>query len=86
MSHMHHIDGSSNAAAQYQAYLERVRFAHLSEEDPKVRKKKSAEIFKPFAEEEEDVADGSGGESREDKQEDSGADSGSKHGFGNHYA
>lgn len=33
MSHIHHIDGSGNAAAEYQAYLERLRTRRRGQTD-----------------------------------------------------
>jgi hypothetical protein len=55
MSHLHHIDGLSTAAAQYQAYLERMRVAHAEEEDEKkVRRKNEGEKFQEHMEPEEE--------------------------------
>lgn len=88
MSHMHPIDGLSTAAAQYQAYLERMRVAQSKEEEAqKVRRRNQGQKFQEHLESEEEEAD----ESSEEKQ---GQDEGEQpteeasqgDGFGSHYA
>jgi hypothetical protein len=64
MSHLHHIDGLSTAAAQYQAYLERMRVAHAAEEeDKKVKRKTEGKKFQEHLGPEEENA----GDDPEDK-------------------
>jgi hypothetical protein len=88
MSHMHHIDGLSTAAAQYQAYLERMRTAHLTEEenDRKVRRRAGKKNFEDelnadeeSPHDEEDSAAPEEGEAEEPQAS-------SNDSFGNHYA
>jgi hypothetical protein len=88
MSHMHHIDGLSTAAAQYQAYLERMRVAHTDEEeDRKVRRKNEGKKFQEHLGAEEEDSE----ENPEEKQPEGGEENGEQEaspgeGFGNHYA
>jgi hypothetical protein len=86
MSHTHNIDGLSNTAAQYQAYLERLRATHLAEEDDKVRKKARDAKFLIHFDPEEDAKQGTEQnetDAREESPEEE-ADTGT--GFGSHYA
>ena len=92
MSHLHHIDGLSTAAAQYQAYLERMRVAHAEEEDEKkVRRKNEGEKFQEHMEPEEEESEGDPEDNPEDNHpedgnEGDGQESSPGNGFGNHYA
>lgn len=86
MSHMHHIDGISNTAAQYQAYLERMRAAHSAEEGDKVRKKFRSKRFKDILDPEEDEDADTGEGPSGGQQEEPEAEADTKEGFGNHYA
>jgi hypothetical protein len=92
MSHLHHIDGLSTAAAQYQAYLERMRVAHSEEEDEKkVRRKNEGKKFQEHLEPDDEEPEGNPGESPEenapeDGQEETGQETSPGNGFGNHYA
>jgi hypothetical protein len=92
MSHMHHIDGLSTAAAQYQAYLERMRVAHSAEEDEKkVRRKNSGKKFQEHLEPGDEESEGDPGENpeenaHEDVGEETGQETSPGNGFGNHYA
>jgi hypothetical protein len=86
MSHMHHIDGLSTAAAQYQAYLERMRAAHVAEEDKRMKRRSKGKGFEEqldAKDESPDEEDGnpSLGEGDAGEQQANPDDS-----FGNHYA
>jgi len=85
---MHHIDGLSTAAAQYQAYLERMRAAHSADEenDRKVKRRPKEGNFEDelnadeqSPREEEDTPPADEGESEEQQTN-------SNDSFGNHYA
>ena len=45
MSQFNPIAGASNAAAEYQSYLERLREAHLAERDEETRREKRQRVF-----------------------------------------
>jgi hypothetical protein len=82
MSHMHHIDAIANTAAQYQAYLERMRAAHLADGSEQVRKKTKAERFRDLLDPEDETEQEAGDEPEREEAPEPEA----KEGFGNHYA
>jgi hypothetical protein len=88
MSHMHHIDGLSTAAAQYQAYLERMRTAHADEEDKKVRRKNEGQKFQEHLNsEEEETPEGNPDQNPQgDGEQGTEPEAAPGDGFGNHYA
>lgn len=86
MSHMHHIDGFSNTAAQYQAYLERMRATHLAEEDEKVRKKERDAKFQIRFDPEQDAKQGAEQHETDEREESPEEEADPGTGFGSHYA
>jgi hypothetical protein len=81
---MHHIDAIANTAAQYQAYLERMRAAHAAEGNDQVRKKPKAEQFRDILDPEEDSSEETSDEPEGEDAPKPEAEA--KEGFGNHYA
>jgi hypothetical protein len=79
---MHHIDAIANTAAQYQAYLERMRAAHSADAGELVRKKTKAERFDEALDPEEESEKETGDEPEGDEPPEPEA----KEGFGSHYA
>jgi hypothetical protein len=86
MSHVHHIDGLSTAAAQYQAYLERMRVAHLDDEDEKLHKKAKSQKFQVNPDTEEDSGGEADHEASEEPEDEEAQPEAAEDGFGNHYA
>jgi hypothetical protein len=79
---MHHIDSIANTAAQYQAYLERMRAAHLTDGSEQVRKKSKTQRFQDCLDSDEESKKDEGDEPEGEAQPEPEA----KQGFGNHYA
>jgi hypothetical protein len=86
MSHLHHIDGFANTAAQYQAYLERMRAAHLAENEGRTRRKSKPAAFRVTLEPQEDEGQTDDQTQSDEGQEKPEQDTDSNRGFGNHYA
>jgi hypothetical protein len=84
--HHHPIDAVANTAAQYQAYLERMRAAHAADGSDQVRKKAKAERFRDLLDpkEEEETAPDTGEEPEGEASAEPEAEA--KEGFGSHYA
>jgi hypothetical protein len=82
---MHHqIDAIANTAAQYQAYLERMRAAHAADGSEQVRKKAKAEKFRDLLDPEEEAEAETGEEPEAEAQPEPEPEA--KEGFGSHYA
>ncbi len=86
MSHVHSLDGQIDAAARYQAYLDRTAAARLTEDQKGIRKKTQIQPFDSYVD-----PDGKPGgnpnpepEEEQDKEDEGG--SGGSGGFGKHYA
>ena len=62
MSHIHYIAGQTDAAAQYQAYLERSQAARMAKEKEKALKKAGVRPFESYIDPDQD----SGADPRED--------------------
>lgn len=56
MSHVHFIAGQTNAASEYQAYLDRMRAAAQAKEDERVSKRTQAKAFDGYIDAEEEPA------------------------------
>jgi hypothetical protein len=65
MSHIHSISNQAEAAAQYQAYLARIRDSHQAKEKEKAQKKAGAQSFESYI----DADDNSGQDSHQDEPE-----------------
>jgi hypothetical protein len=87
MSHqMNHIDGISTAAAQYQAYLERMRAAHVAEEDKRVKLRTKGKNLEEQLDTEEESPREENENASPGEGETEGQQAGSGDGFGSHYA
>jgi len=56
MSHVHFIAGQTNAAAEYQAYLDRMRAAAQAKEDERISKRTQTKAFEGYIDAEEEPA------------------------------
>jgi hypothetical protein len=86
MSHMHHIDGLSSTAAQYQAYLERLRASQSAEGNDRVRKRRKAGEHRDLLDEDETSPEAEGEGSPGGQSDEQETQSPPTSGFGNHYA
>lgn len=101
MSHVHYINGQLESADRYQAFLERTKAVRLAEKKERARKRSGTRAFDVAIDaddEDDDMPEGSGGDSREevaeepvpeapaDPERNPEADGGHTEGFGQHYA
>jgi hypothetical protein len=84
--HLNQIDGLSTAAAQYQAYLERLRAAHVAEEDKRVKRRAKGKNFEGQLDTEEESPGEEDENTSPGEGETEGQQAGSGDSFGNHYA
>ena len=82
--HHHPIDSIANTAAQYQAYLERMRAVHAGEGGDRVRKKAKAEKFRDILDPEEESEPHTSDEPEDEAPPEPEPEA--QQGFGNHYA
>jgi hypothetical protein len=92
MSHIHNIAGQSNAAAEYQAYLEALRAAREARENDRAQKDSAVETFNGYIDADEE-SDQEPPPDAEDAPEDApgaeaaaDADDTPAEGLGKHYA
>jgi hypothetical protein len=74
VSHVHHIAGQTNAAAEYQAYLDRMRAAAQARENEEVSKRTRAKAFDRYVDAEEEPAGRDDPQERHSPSEDPAAD------------
>jgi hypothetical protein len=71
MSHIHSISGQAEAAAQYQAYLERTRFARNAEAKEKAQRKSAARSFESYIDPDQNSDQNSGQDPSQDQEDES---------------
>ena len=87
MSHLHSLDGQMDAAARYQAYLDRAAAARLTKEQEGIRKKTQTQPFDSYIDPDGKQDGDSDPEAEEEEQgKDPEGEAGESGGFGTHYA
>jgi hypothetical protein len=83
MSHVHPFDGQIDAAARYQAFLDRAAAARLTEDQKGIRKKTQTQPFDSYIDPDGKPGGNPNSEPEEEQDEGGSDESG---GFGKHYA